>query len=151
MQRNRLPGLGVGIYEYESNDELADILERRIQEITKPGFGLDDIAIVSCRGTQSTALANVNQIGKHKLRKFTGEYNARNEQIYTEGEVTFDTIFRYKGQQAPCVILVDLDETIDRNDWHLGVLYCAMTRATMRLELVVKRDCPWLGIFKEAI
>lgn len=55
----------------------------------------------------------------------------------------------YKGQQAPVVILVDLDETLERNDWATGVLYCAMTRATVRLELVVKKDCPWIDVFRE--
>ena len=148
-QRNLLPGLGVGVYEYEDNGELPAILERRVGEIIKPGFGLDDIVIISCRGTKSTALADVVQIGDHKLRKFTGQYNDRNEQIYTEGDITFETIFRYKGQQAPCVILVDLDKSVERNDWSLGILYCAMTRATMRLELVVKKDCPWLETFRD--
>ena len=148
-QRNLLPGLGVGLYEYDDESELPALLERRIREIVKPGFSADDIAIVSCRGTKSTALVDVATIGKYKLRKFTGKYNSRNEQIYTDGDVAFDTIFRYKGQQAPCVILVDLDDAFKRNDWSLGVLYCAMTRATMRLELVVKSDCPWLEVFRK--
>ena len=148
-QRNLLPGLGVGVYEYDDNEDLPAILERRIQEISKPGFGPEDIAIISCRGTKSTALADISKIGAHTLRKFTGEYDAGNEQVYTDGDITFDTIFRFKGQQAPCVILVDLDGHVERNDWYLGVLYCAMTRATMRLELVVKKDCPWLETFKE--
>ena len=112
-------------------------------------FKLEDIAIVSCRGMQSTAMADVARIGKHKVRKFTGDYDANNEQIYTEGDLNFDTIFRYKGQQAPVVILVDLDETIKREDYWTGVLYCAMTRPTVRLELVVQKDCPWIDVFRE--
>ena len=148
-QRNLLPGLGVGVYDYEDSSELPALLERRIGEITKPGFSPEDIAIISCRGIKSTALAEIAQIGTHRLRKFTGEYNSRNEQVYTDGDITFETIFRYKGQQAPCVILVDLDESVERNDWSLGILYCAMTRATMRLELVVKKDCPWLETFRD--
>lgn len=150
-QRNLLPGLGVGVYDYEADAALQDLLARRIQEISKVGFKPEDIAIVSCRGMQSTALANLSQIGKHKLRKFTGKYNDKNEQIYTDGDVYFDTIYRYKGQQAPVVILVDLDNTIKKNDWAVGILYCAMTRATLRLELVVQADCPWLGTFREAL
>jgi len=148
-QRNLLPGLGVGVYDYDKPTELPGILERRITAIAKEGFKLDDIAIVSCRGMQSTAMADVAKIGKHKVRKFTGNYDANAEQIYTDGELNFDTIFRYKGQQAPVVILVDLDETLERNDWATGVLYCAMTRATVRLELVVQKDCPWIDVFLE--
>ena len=34
-------------------------------------------------------------------------------------------------------------------DWAAGILYCAMTRPTVRLELVVQKDCPWIEVFKE--
>jgi len=148
-QRNLLPGLGVGVYDYDESSELPAKLEHRIQKLAEVGFGPEDIAIVSCRGVQSTALSDVTQIGKHKLRKFTGEYDSNNEQIYTDGPLTFETIFRFKGQQAPAVILVDLDETIKKDDWAAGILYCAMTRPTVRLELVVQKDCPWIEVFKE--
>ena len=148
-QRNLLPGLGVVMYDYEQPSEIEAILERRIRELEKVGFKPEDIAIISCRGTQSTALAETVQIGKHKIRKFTGKYDSNNNQIYTDGDLNFDTIFRFKGQQAPAVILVDLDETIKKDDWASGILYCAMTRATVRLELVVKNDCPWIETFRE--
>ena len=148
-QRNLLPGLGVAMYDYEKPGEIVGILERRMRELSKAGFAPEDIVIVSCRGTQSTALASVSQIGKHKIRKFSGKYDANNYQIYTDGELMFDTIFRFKGQQAPAVILVDLDESIKQDEWATGILYCAMTRATVRLELVVQKDCPWVKTFRE--
>tara|TARA_R110002096_G_scaffold64920_1_gene158003 strand:- start:2043 stop:3707 length:1665 start_codon:yes stop_codon:yes gene_type:complete len=148
-QRNLLPGLGVVMYDYQEPSEIEPILERRIRELSKVGFKPEDIAIVSCHGTRSTALANTVQIGKHKVRKFTGKYDAGNNQIYTDGDLTFDTIFRFKGQQAPAVILVDLDETIKKDEWARGILYCAMTRATVRLELVVHSACPWADVFRE--
>lgn len=148
-QRNLLPGLGVALYDYESPNELPAILARRIQELSKVGFKPEDIAIVSCHGMKSTALAEVTQIGKHKVRKFTGDYDSDNNQIYTAGDLSFDSIFRYKGQQAPAIILVDLDDRLKKDDWATGVLYCAMTRATVRLELVVQQGCPWLETFRE--
>ena len=148
-QRNLLPGLGVAMYDYEEPSEIEAILERRIRELSKVGFKPEDIAIVSCRGQKSTALADTVQIGKHKLRKFTGEYDSNNNQIYTDGELSFDTIFRFKGQQAPAVILVDLDESIRKDEWATGILYCAMTRATVRLELVVQNSCPWIETFRD--
>jgi hypothetical protein len=148
-QRNLLPGLGVAMYDYEEPSEIEAILERRIHELSKVGFKPEDIAIVSCRGQNSTALADTVQIGKHKIRKFTGEYDSNNSQIYTDGELNFDTIFRFKGQQAPAVILVDLDETIKQDEGATGILYCAMTRATVRLELVAQKACPWIETFRE--
>jgi len=148
-QRNDLPGLGVELYPYKEPSELQKILENRINELLKVGFKPEDVAIISCRGMTSTALAEIERIGKHKVRRFTGKYDDQNNQIYTEGSLSFDTIFRFKGQQAPVVILVDLDDTIKKDDWATGVLYCAMTRATVRLELVVHTDCPWIETFRE--
>ena len=143
--------MGVALYDYDESAEIEAILERRIRELAKVGFKPEDIAIVSCRGQKSTALADTVRIGKHKIRKFTGNYDANNSQIYTDGELAFDTIFRFKGQQAPCVILVDLDDTTAQDDWHTGILYCAMTRATVRLELVVNKSCPWLETFRDNV
>ena len=148
-QRNMLPGLGVAMFEYEKDVELQKVLNSRVNDLAKKGFDASDIVIISCHGMNSTALANIEQVGKFKVRRFTGEYDSNNEQIYTEGEINFDSIFRFKGEQAPAVILVDLDENLERNDWATGILYCAMTRATIRLELVVQKKCPWIDVFRE--
>ena len=149
QQRNMLPGLGVAMHEYEKDVELQKILNSRVNELAKKGFDASDIVIISCHGMNSTALANIEQVGKFKVRRFTGKYDSNNEQIYTVGEINFDSIFRFKGEQAPAVILVDLDEKLERNDWAIGVLYCAMTRATVRLELVVQQGCPWIAVFQK--
>jgi DNA helicase IV len=148
-QRNTLPGLDVAMYEYKQPVELQRTLDSRVHELVKAGFKPEDIAIVACRGVQSTALKDVMQVGKYKVSRYTGKYDANNEQIYTDGELTFDTIFRFKGQQAPAVILIDLDESLKRDEWATGILYCAMTRATIRLELVVHENCPWIEIFRD--
>jgi superfamily I DNA and RNA helicase len=100
---------------------------------------------------QSTALAGIGQFGKHAVRRFTGEYDMNHEQIYTDGDLRFETIYRFKGQQAPAVILVDMDQNLESNEQKSAVLYCAMTRATVRLELVVRKNCPWLSSFRDNV
>ena len=55
----------------------------------------------------------------------------------TEGKLTFDSVYRFKGQEAPAVILVDVDPREDRLEREERLLFCGMTRATVRLELVV--------------
>ncbi len=99
----------------------------------------------------STALSATNRLGQHYVRRFTGKYDDHENQIYTEGEVIFDTIFRYKGQQAPVIILTDLDESLEANERSRKILYCAMTRATVLLELIVEETCPWLEVFRNSI
>jgi len=65
-------------------------------------------------------------------------YDADNNQIYTNGQVLFDTVFRFKGQQAPAVILMDIDQRLSDSKRWQAVLYCGMTRAMVRLELLVQ-------------
>ena len=80
--------LGVALFEYAKNDDLYRTIYSRIKELTKVGFKPEDIVVVSCRGMQSTALASVEKFGKHSVRRFTGEYDVNDEQIYT---VTINT------------------------------------------------------------
>jgi superfamily I DNA and RNA helicase len=148
-QRNAMSGLGVGLHEYENPVDIQKILNERAIDLVKQGFAPSDITIVSVRGMGSTSLDTLAQVGKWKVRRFSGKYDVNSQQVYTDGDINFESIYRYKGEQAPVVILVDLDERLEHNDWNTGVLYCAMTRATVRLELVVQKGCPWVETFRE--
>ena len=150
-QRNMLPGLGVQLFEYNKKPQLQGKLAHRINELVKAGFKLDDIAIISCCRMEASALRETDQIGNHSIRRFTNEYDEQKNQVYTEGDIVFDTIFRYKGQQAPVIILTDLDESLEVNERTRKILYCAMTRATVLLELIVEETCPWLEVFRKSI
>ena len=150
-QRNMLPGLGVQMFEYGRKNQLEGKLAHRVNELVKAGFKPNDIAIISCRGMDSTALSETDRLGQHYVRRFTGKYDEHENQIYTEGELIFDTIFRYKGQQAPVIILTDLDESLEINERTRKILYCAMTRATVLLELLIEETCPWLEAFRKSI
>ena len=150
-QRNMLPGLGVQLFEYNKKTQLQGKLAHRINELVKAGFKLTDIAIISCCRMEASALRETDQIGNHSIRRFTNEYDEQKNQVYTEGDVVFDTIFRYKGQQAPVIILTDLDKSLALNERSRKILYCAMTRATVLLELIVEVTCPWLDMFRKSI
>jgi len=54
-------------------------------------------------------VGNLEQIAGLPIRKFTGDYDDNDRQVYTEGELTFETVRRFKGQQSPVVLLVDVD------------------------------------------
>ena len=151
QQRNILPGLGVEMFEYSNKNQLEGKLAHRINELVKAGFKLDDIGIISCRGMETAALRETDRLGNHFVKRFTGKYDEHENQIYTQGELIFDTIFRYKGQQAPVIILTDLDESLALNERSRKILYCAMTRATVLLELMVEETCPWLDMFRKSI
>ena len=57
-----------------------------------------------------------------------------------QGKLTFDSVYRFKDQEAPAVILVHVDPRPDRALHYDHPLYCGMTRATNRLDLVVRLD-----------
>ena len=149
-QKNSLPGLGVEIHIYDKPHEQIKIVTHRITELVKAGFSHDEIVVISCRGMGSSAFKDCDKLGALPVRRFTGEYDTRGTQIYTDGRIYFDTIFRFKGQQASAVILVDIDETLVDSESVRRILYCGMTRATVRLELVVQEGNPWQKKFSDA-
>jgi len=71
------------------------------------------------------------------LARFTNEYDLFGNQVVTQGRLRFESVYRFKGQQAPAVILIDVDPAAESLLHDLRVLFSGMTRATVRLELVV--------------
>ena len=103
-------------------------------------FKPTDIAIISCRGLNSTVFKDRDRVGNHTLARFTGEYDMIGDQILTDGRLTFDSVYRFKGQEAPAVILVDVDPNPDDIERAQRVLYCGMTRATVRLKMLLNQN-----------
>ena len=148
---NGLPGLGVGVHGYDHGNEQPRIAGKLVQELVRSGFTHDDIVILTCRGAGSSVFSTLEQVGGVQLRRFTGEYDRDGNQRFTDGLLTFDSIYRFKGQEAPAVIFVDIDPDPQRMEQMQRLLFCGMTRATVRLEMVVRAGNPLNGPFlKEA-
>lgn len=147
---NDLPGLGVGVHRYGEPAEQAKIVARAATDLVHRGFTLDDIVVLGCRGARNSVFSDIARVGAMRLRRFTGDYDAEGNQILTDGQLTFESIYRFKGQEAPAVILVDVDPREDRLERDERQLYCGMTRATVRLELVAQGDNPANARFLEA-
>jgi hypothetical protein len=137
---NDLPGRGVGVHRFESAKEQSKIVGSIVQERIKDGFRVEDIVVLSCRGVNNSALSGKSRVGNLTLRQFEGEYDLFGNQVMTSGKIHFDSIYRFKGQQAPAVVVVDLDpdEAASLQSWK--TMHAAMTRATVRLDLVTKGD-----------
>ena len=147
---NDLPGLGVGVYEYEKPEEQVKVVARIVQDLIHRGFSYDDIVILTCHGARNSVFSELEQVGGIKLRRFIGDYDAEGNQVLTAGQLTFESIYRFKGQEAPAVIIVDIDPRADRMHREDRLLYCGMTRATVRLDLVLQADNPENRRFTEA-
>jgi hypothetical protein len=121
---------------YRDSAGLADASRRAITQALAAGFRRDDIAIVTFTGRERSALRAFDQLGPHTLRAATGRYDLFGAPEYSAGEVLVETVYRFKGQCAPCVIFTEIDfdawdELVERK------LFVGMTRASMRLTLVL--------------
>ena len=131
---NAMHGLGFQLHGYKKPEEQIEIVASIIEKHIEAGVKAEDIAIVSLRGMGSTAFKDIDKIAGQAIRKFSGTYEG-DEQVYTDGKITFETIRRFKGQQAPFIILVDVEPN-EKSSWSLNALFCGMTRATLRLDIV---------------
>lgn len=124
------------IFTYKDPASLLDLTKQAITRCVGLGFKRPSIAVVTFRGRESSALLPFDALGPHTLRKFTGEYDLLGSPRYTTGELLLETVFRFKGQSAPAVILTEIDfERLDDNA--LRRLFVGCTRATMKLCLVM--------------
>ncbi len=139
---NDLPGMGVGVHEYSDPAEQPKVVARVLQELLHRGFTYDDMAVLTCRGVRGSVFSELDTVGGVSLRRFTEKYDASGNQIFTEGQLMFDSVRRFKGQEAPAIILVNVNPRPDRLAEEERVLYCGMTRATVRLDMVVRADNP---------
>ncbi len=115
-------------------EDLPNKLAERVDILRARGIALNDIAIVSLRSVRHSALQSVAAVGEYRLTTFTNQYSPDGQQIWTEGELLLDSIYRFKGNQKPFVFLIDVDaDTLDQA--MARRLYCGMTRATVGVEL----------------
>ncbi|HWT36090.1 MAG TPA: ATP-dependent helicase [Paraburkholderia sp.] len=107
-----------------------------LDEAIAAGFGPSDIALLTFVGRDRSLVTRLDQLGRYPLRSFTGDYDERGAPRYRDGEITAETIYRFKGQSAPCVILTEVDfEQFD--DTVFRRLFVGATRATMKLIVVM--------------
>jgi hypothetical protein len=96
------------------------------------------VVILSMRGLSKATFARESRIGPFTLSRPTGEYDLLGNQLFENGQLRFDTVYRFKGQQAPAIILTDVELNHSRLDHYERLLFTAMTRATVRLEIVMR-------------
>ena len=99
-------------------------------------FKNGDIAVLTYSGRERSALLPFDQLGEYKLRRFDGTYDDSGNPVFHEGDILIETVFRFKGQSAPCIILTEVDfDVLDERAARR--LYVGATRASMQLSLVV--------------
>jgi hypothetical protein len=129
-------GVGGEILTYADTAGLLDQTKRAITHCIAQGFRREMVSVVTYRGREGSALTPFDALGPHRLRRFSGEYDLLGLPIHTDGEVTLDTVFRFKGRSSPAVVLTEVDfEVLD--DDAIRRIFVGATRASMALVMVV--------------
>ncbi len=128
-------GAEVEILSYAGPDDLAAASTRALTRAVGLGFKRPHIALVTYRGREHSRLTPLTRLGNFPLRAPTGRYDLLGNPILTDGDVLIDSVHRFKGRAAPCVILTEIDfATLD--DAAIRRLFVGATRATLKLILV---------------
>jgi hypothetical protein len=132
-----IDGGEVDVLTYGNQSELLPRTLDALDRACKFGFELKQIALLTFRGRESSFFTPFTQIGRYTLRApIKGKYDALGNPEYSEGEIATDSVHRFKGQSAPCVVLTEIDfSQLDENSKKR--VFVGATRATMKLILVL--------------
>ncbi len=133
-----IDGAEVEFLDYEDTAGLIERTKRAVTLSLQAGFRRQDIALVTFTGREHSRLLPFDTLGAHRLRRFTGQYDLLGAPQYSEGDLLIETVYRFKGQAAPCVILTEVDlEVLD--DRARRKLFVGMTRPSMKLVVVLTK------------
>ena len=133
--RSPLPGGAVDFLCYDSDEELEARVREAVRTCYGAGFRSADTVLVSFRGREHSRLLGREALGRIRLRRFTGSYDMFGEPEFSDGELLAESVYRFKGQSAPAVILAEVDfEQMD--DLAVRKVFVGATRATMKLIVV---------------
>ena len=121
---------------YDSEFELIKQTECAVVNLLEQGYALSDIVVLTGHGRNKSKLLNADRIGRFTTRRFTGAYTRNGDPVWSEGELMVESIYRFKGQSAPAVILSEVDFT-ELTDQERRKLFVGMTRAQLNLQIVL--------------
>lgn len=134
-------GADIDFLTYRRGDtrDMYDKTKRAITLCLGAGFARGDMALLSYRGRERSALLGLDRLGVHTLKSFTGTYDLFGNPAYRDGELLAESVYRFKGQSAPAVIFTEVDfETLDEQAYRK--LFVGLTRARLKLILVLSEE-----------
>ncbi|MFZ5538877.1 MAG: ATP-binding domain-containing protein [Pseudomonadota bacterium] len=121
---------------YADAAQLVEATKRAVTKALQAGFRVSDTVVVTFSGREKSLLAPYDQLGPHQLKRWLGRYDLFGTPQFSEGDLLVETVYRFKGQSAPCVVLTEVDfDALD--DIAQRKLFVGMTRASMKLIVVL--------------
>jgi hypothetical protein len=119
-----------------------------VERCLEQGFPIDQIAVVSLRGRERSALQQADRLGPWSVRRFAGTYDEGGNAVWTRGDLLVESVRRFKGQAAPAVVLTECDfgelSALTRR-----LLFVGLTRARLHVEWVISERAA--GVVARAI
>lgn len=111
-------------------------LNECLTKLWQSGYTPDQVAVISYRGVQQSEVLRQDRLGGQATRRFTGQYDSAGNAQWSEGPLLAESLYRFKGQSAPAVVLCEVDfETLTERDKRK--LFVGLTRAQMRVDVVL--------------
>jgi hypothetical protein len=111
-------------------------LEKCLKKLLAEGYTASQIAVITFAGRERSELLAAPQIAGLSTRRFLGTYDGTGNALWSDGELLVETIYRFKGQSAPVVVLCEIDFK-ELSAKELRKLFVGFTRAQLRLECLM--------------
>ncbi len=133
------PGELPEFHVYDSDHALLSQTALAVEGFLARGVALADIVVLAGRGHQRSVLLNADRIGRFSTHHFTGTYGRDGNPEWTEGDLLVESVYRFKGQSAPAVVLSEIDFP-SLTDGERRKLFVGLTRAQLMATLVLSRQ-----------
>ncbi len=114
-------------------------LNARLQALWDEGFTPEQVVVVTWGGLGSSMALKQERLGGELTQRFKGQYDSLGNPIWTPGNLRVESVYRFKGQSAPAVVLceVDFDRLTDKDKRKLVV---GLTRGQMKVDIVLSES-----------
>lgn len=123
------------LLEYGDAESLLAQTSAAVKAFVDQGHAASDIAVITWRGLDHSRVVGCDSLAGLRTRRFSGRYTDDGQAIVSDGDLQLDTLFRFKGQAADCVVITE----IDFDAWNDDVrrrLFVGLTRARLKVALV---------------
>ena len=125
---------------YDSSDPAGLLAtERVISRLLSQGYNKEQITLLSFSGREKSALLKSPLLGVYSLKTFSGKYGLGSEPLFSQGDFLAETVYRFKGQSSPVIVLCEIDFT-ELSTRELRKLFVGMTRAQFHLVCVMSEQ-----------
>lgn len=118
-------GISPNLRFYSSTDEQQSLLASTLTTLKDERFSADEIVVLSPKATERCCATELCAgLWKGRIRPFQSGLRA----------IRFCSIYRFKGMEAPCIVVTDIEELGAQE--RASLLYVALTRAVNRVVIL---------------